>query len=308
MSISNFNPTLWAKALQVNLDKIHVFADPSVMNRKYEGQLKSSGEAVKINSIGRITMKDYTRNAGAGNTAASPTIAGIDRPEILQGSALFLVPDQLKNFNFEIDDVDKAQQAPAIMSDAMREASYAAKDVIDLFCNSTLQTGVAGTTDGTGNRLEARTIGTGAGDDDAYETIVDLGVKLDEADVPSEGRWIIVPPWFHGMLLKDVRFTNYGTSANRETLRNGNVGEAAGFTVKKSNNISGATSGTLAVSGGVYTILAGVSDAATFGQTVDKTEAFRPQDGFNDAVKGLIVYGGKVTRPYALASCAVTSA
>ena len=59
MSISNFNPALWAKALQVNLDKAHVFADTSVMNRKYEGQLSESGESIKINSIGRITAKDY---------------------------------------------------------------------------------------------------------------------------------------------------------------------------------------------------------------------------------------------------------
>src|SRR5688572_11343788 len=110
MSISNFNPTLWATALQANLQKAHVWADPSVMNRKYQGQLSANGEAVKINSIGRITNKAYTRNAGAGNTAASPTIAGIDRPEILQGSALFLTPDQQRYINFEIDDVDAAQQ------------------------------------------------------------------------------------------------------------------------------------------------------------------------------------------------------
>ena len=307
MSINNFNATIWSALFLANLNKAHVFSDSSVMNRKWEGELKK-GEAVKINSIGRITSKAYTRNAGAGNTAASPTIAGIDRPEILQGSALWLVADQMYYFNFEIDDVDKAQQKPAIMSDAMREAAYSISDRIDLFCDTTLQTGVAGTTDGTGNRLGARTIGTSEGDDDAYELLVDLGVKLDENDVPQDGRWVVVPPWFHGMLLKDVRFTNYGTQANRETLKNGSVGEAAGFVIKKSNNLSGATSGTLAVAGGVYTVLAGTPDAATFGEQVASIEPFRPQDGFNDAIKGLHVYGAKVTRPYALASCAVTSA
>lgn len=304
MTINAFNATLWSKTLLANLNKIHVFADTSVMNRKWEGQLKQ-GEAVKISSIGRITAKAYTRNAGAGNTAASPTIAGIDRPEILNASSLWLTADQAYYFNFEIDDVDKAQQTPSIMSDAMREAAYAISDKIDLFCNSTLQTGVAGTTDNTGNRLDARTISLTTGSD-AYETIVDLGVKLDESDVPNEGRWVVVPPWYRGMLLKDVRFTNYGTSANRDTLKNGTIGEVNNMTIKVSNNLSGATSGTLAVSGGVYTVLAGTSDAATFGEVVSMTEAFRPQDGFNDAVKGLHVYGAKVTRPYELASVAVT--
>jgi hypothetical protein len=306
MTIANFNPDLWAKSVQSNLNKQHVFA--MRMNRKYEGDLKASGESIKINSIGRITAKNYTRNAGAGNTAASPTIAGIDRPEILQGSAMFLIPDQMKYINFEIDNVDHYQQVPNLMGEATREASYSLADAADLFAGSTLQTGVAGTTDGTGNRLLARTIGTGAGDDDAYETLVDLGVKLSENDVPKSTRWLVVPPWFYGMLQKDVRFTNYGTSQNRETLANGNIGRAAGFEIYESNNISGATSGTLAVAGGVYTIIAGNNDAATYAETLDKTEAFKPQDGFNDAIKMLHIYGGKVTRPYSLASVAVTSA
>jgi len=304
MSISNFNSVVWTKGFLYNLNKAHVHAD--LMNRDYQGELKV-GEAVKISSIGRITVRDYTRNSGAGGTAASPTIAGIARPEILQGSSLFLTVDQQKYFNFEVDDVDAWQQQPKLMDKAMKEAAYAMANTVDLFCNSTIQTGVAGTTDGTGNRLTARTIGTGAGDDDAYEALVDLGVKLREADVVGS-MWAVVPPWFVGMLQKDVRFTNYGTAENRATLLNGKIGKAAGFEISESNNLSGATSGTLAVAGGAYTILAGVKEAATYAEQVDSIEAFRPQDGFNDAVKGLHIYGSKVTRPYALASCAITQA
>lgn len=305
MSIGNFNPTIWSKLFLENLNKRHVHAD--VMNRDYEGEIKEVGDTVKISSIGRITVKAYTRNAGLGGTAASPTIAGIDRPEVLEGSSLFLTITESDYFNFGIDDADAYQQKPKLMSKAMKEAAYAMADGVDLYANSVLQTGVAGTTDGTGNRLAARTIGTGAGDDDAYEALVDLGVKLREADVTGDF-WAIVPPWFVGMLQKDVRFTNYGTGPNRETLLNGNIGRAASFDIKESNNLSGATSGTLAVSGGVYTVLAGVKDAATYADQIDKIEAFNPEDGFNDAVKGLHMYGAKVTRPYALASVAVTMA
>jgi hypothetical protein len=303
MSISNFNATLWAKGLLVNLNKVHVHVD--VMNRDYEGQIKAVGDTVKISSIGRMTVKAYTRNAGMGGTAASPTIAGIDRPEILQGSSQFLTISESDYLNFAIDDLDKRQQQPKLMNAAMKEAAYALSNDSDLYANSVLQTGVAGTTDGTGNRLTARTIGTGSGDGDAYETLVDLAVKLHEADVTGE-MWAIVPPWFVGMLQKDVRFTNYGTGPNRETLLNGKIGRAAGFEIKQSNNLSGATSGTLAVAGGVYTILAGIKDAATFADQIDNMEAYRPQDGRNDAMKMFHDYGAKVTRPYALASVAVT--
>lgn len=303
MAISNFNPLLWSKAFLYNLNKRHVHA--AVMNRDYEGEIRQAGDTVKISSIGRITVKAYTRNAGMGGTGASPTIAAIDRPEILQGSSQFLTISEGDYFNFAVDDVDAWQQQPKLMDKAMKEAAYAMANDVDLFCNSTLQTGVSGTGDDTGNRLKARTLGTGAGDDDAYETLVDLAVKLHEADVTGD-MWALVPPWFVGLLQKDVRFTNYGTSANRETLVNGKIGRAAGFELSESNNLSGATSGTLAVVGGIYTILAGVNDAATFAEQIDKIEAFRPPDGFNDAVKGLHLYGAKVTRPYALASVACT--
>ena len=305
MSIFNFNPTLWSKGFLVNLNKAHVHAD--VMNRDYEGEIKLVGDTVKISSIGRVTVNSYTRNSGMGGSAATPTVTGIARPEILQGSSLFLAITEGDYFNFAIDDVDAYQQKPKLMDKAMKEAAYAMANAVDQFCNSTLQTGVSGTTDATGNRLSARTIGVGAGDDDAYEALVDLGVKLKEADVTGE-MWAIVPPWFVGMLQKDVRFTNYGTSENRATLLNGRIGRAAGFEILQSNNLSGATSGTLAAAGGVYTILAGVKEAATFAEQVDSIEAFRPQDGFHDAVKGLHLYGAKVTRPYALASVAATQA
>lgn len=302
MTITNFNPTIWTKSFLFNLNKKHVHADS--MNRDYEGEIKQAGDTVKISSIGRVTVNAYTRNAGLGGTAASPTITGINRPEILQGSSQFLTMSEADYFNFAIDDVDAWQQQPKLMDKAMKEAAYAMANDVDLFCNSTLQTGVAGTTDGTGNRLAARTIGTGAGDDDAYETLVDLLTKLKENDVMGE-YWAIVPPWFHGMLQKDVRFTGYNQNS---ILLNGKIGRAAGFELKESNNLSGATSGTLATAGGVYTILAGVKEAATFAEQINSIQAFKPEDGFNDAVKGLHIYGAKVTRPYALASVACTQA
>lgn len=305
MSIGNFNPSIWTKGFLVNLNKVHVHAD--LLNRDYEGEIQAHGDTVKISSIGRVTVRSYTRNSGLGGTDLLPTITAIARPEITQGSSLFLTVDQEEYFNIAIDDIDKHQQKPKLMDKVMAEAAYAMANEIDQFVNSTLQTGVSGTTNGTGNRLVARTIGVGAGDDDFYELLVDLGVKLRENDVFGP-MWAVIPPWATGMLQKDVRFTNYGTDPNRETLLNGKIGRAAGFDLSESNNLSGSTSGTLATAGGVYTVLAGVKEAATYAEQTMGIDAFRPDDGFTDAVKGLQVYGAKVTRPFALASCEVTQA
>ena len=45
-------------------------------------------------------------------------------------------------------------------------------------------------------------------------------------------------------------------------------------------------------------------DSMTFANQLTETEAYRPEKGFSDAVKGLSVCGAKVTRPEAI--CVVT--
>jgi len=48
-------------------------------------------------------------------------------------------------------------------------------------------------------------------------------------------------------------------------------------------------------------IIAGHSMALTFAEQINKTEAYRPESSFSDAIKGLHLYGAKVVRPEALA-------
>ena len=46
----------------------------------------------------------------------------------------------------------------------------------------------------------------------------------------------------------------------------------------------------------VYNILR-TTKAIAFAEQIDKVEAYRPQDAFEDALKGLYVFGAKVVRP-----------
>ena len=108
MSIDNFIPTLWAVELLENLNDKHVYSD--LLNRDYEGQINNVGDTVKINSIGRITIATYTKNST------------INAPETLDDSNLMLAITESDYFNFEIDNIDKKQQQPKLMGDAMKEA------------------------------------------------------------------------------------------------------------------------------------------------------------------------------------------
>lgn len=282
MALTAFIPQLWAASLLENLNNAHVYAN--CVNKDYQDNLKV-GDTVRINSIGRVTIGNYTKNTW--------TIT----PEVLDGTGQTLTITESKYFDFGIDDIDQAQQTPKLMNAFMEEAAWGLGEAADDFLAALIAAGVS-----SGNQLTAATIGQGAGDRDAFELIVDMGVKLDVSNTPRNGRWMVVPPWFIGELVKDPRFTSFGTSQNLSVAMKGLVKEMAGFDLMVSNNAP--------VSGSAYTILGGYKGAVTYAESIPKgqPEAFRIEAGFGDAVKGLHVYGGKVTRPDNLVSCAVTQA
>lgn len=271
-----FIPTVWAARLLVALEKALVYAQTGVVNRDYEGEIQDAGDTVKIATIGDPTVGNYSKNTDIGD------------PQILTDAEQTLVIDQSKFFNFYVDSIDRAQQNVNTMDEAMRRAAYKIRDLQDQFvAGSHVNVPAANLIGSDGSPVTP----TNA---NAYEYLVDLGVKLDEANIPSEGRFCIVPPWFHGRLLKDDRFVKAGTSATDQVLRNGMVGEAAGFNILKSNNVPN-TAATK------YKILAGHPMAYSFALQVVQLETYKPEKRFGDAVKGLSVYGGKLVRPDAWA-------
>src|SRR5689334_12725539 len=119
MSLVNFIPTVWSGTMLRYLDKAHVFAQPGVVNRDYEGEIAAFGDSVKINQLGPITISDYTKNTD------------LSTPEALNGNQTVLVIDKAKSFNFQVDDIDRAQQTPKVMQTAMERSAYGIADVVD---------------------------------------------------------------------------------------------------------------------------------------------------------------------------------
>ena len=275
MSVSNFIPTLWSARLLNHLDKAHVYA--GLVNRDYEGEIKNFGDTVKINQIGNVTIKTYT----PGNDIAAP--------DDLSGDQITLKIDQAKYFNFAIDDVDHAQVNPKLMDEAMQRAAYGMNDVTDAYLAGLMAVGAHNN----GANLGDNTTPLVPTASTAYDMLVDLATDLTEKNVPTVGRWVVIPAWYHGLLLKDQRFVGSGTDFNKALLEGGEVGMAAGFKVFLSNNVPN-------TSGAKYKIIGGTNAGATFAEQITKTEAFRPEKRFSDAVKGLHVYGAKVTQKDAL--------
>lgn len=284
MTVNNFIPSIWSAKLLASLKKDQVFTQAGVMNRDYTGEISGQGSVVKINGIGPVTIRPYVKNM--------PIVA----PETLSDAQTSLTIDQGNYFNFEVDDIDVAQQTPKIMTGAMAQASYDLTDVAEMYLADLLYDGVpAGNKIGTDS--DAGAIVPGSGIADAYDYLVDLSTKLSEAKCPKSGRWVIIPPWFTGQLVKDDRFTNISASGSPEALRNGIVTRAAGFDVLESLNVPVVTSEGKANS----EIIAGHGMAASYAEQIKKVVGYRPEDSFSDAVKGLHVFGAKVVRPTCLA-------
>lgn len=275
-AINNFIPTVWAAEVMTALETRLVYAQEGIVNRDYEGEISAFGDTVKINGIGAVTIGNYVKNTD------------MDVPEVLNDNTRSLVIDQAKYFNFLVDDIDQAQQNPKVMQQAMANAAYGLKKVADGIVAG-VYTGANGANligdDTTPTTLTAVT--------QAYDRLVDLNTKLDEADIPDEGRWVVVPSWFEGLLLKDSRFITAGGGADAAKY-NGLIGEAAGFRVLKSNQVPN-------VAGAKFKVMAGHPMAISYAEQIVSVEAYRPERRFADAVKGLHLYGTKLVRPEALA-------
>ena len=127
---------------------------------------------------------------------------------------------------------------------------------------------------------------------------------LDKANVPTAGRWLVIPPEMYALILLDDRFVKTGGEMAEGILRTGLVAQAAGFDIYLSNNcVSANVSDKL-----TYTITGGVDAAATYAEQIVSTEAYRPEKRFADAVKGLHVYGAKVVDKAQLACLKATFA
>ncbi|RPK85069.1 P22 phage major capsid protein family protein [Streptomyces sp. ADI98-10] len=286
MSVRNFVPEIWSSRLLVAVRKNLIYAGPTVVNRDYEGEISEAGDTVRITSVSRPTVGTYV-----------PGVTVITPEKLTTGQRTLLV-DQSKQWSFSIDDIDKRQAKGGLIQQAMSEAAYAVADTVDQY--------VAGlyTQIQTANFLNVvgSPIDTYSTPTDAYDKVlVPLRTRLTKANVPTAGRYVIVSPEFYASLLLDGRFIKANESATDTGLRNGFVGRAASFDIYESNNIPNPT-------GDTQVVTAGTNAAITFAEQINKTEAYRPENSFSDAVKGLALYGAKVVRPDHLAAAFINPA
>lgn len=268
MAINDFVSTVWSETLSRSLDKEYV----GVRNcsRDYEGDIREQGDSVKINGITGVNTFAYTKNTDFSSTL-----------QTLTSTSQTLEISQAQAFNFQIDDVDRAQQNPKLMQHAMREAAAALADKADQYVFG-LYAGVSG----------AQTITkTGVTTYMIPDILLEAREKLAAANIPADAELVLeVSPAVATRILK-ARLKN--ATDNSEALAKGYIGTFLGFRVFVSNNVKAVT----ANGATAYKCFARTGRAVTFAEQLNSVEAYRPENRFADAVKGLHLYGAKIVYP-----------
>lgn len=263
MSYNNFIPTVWSEKIQRERERACIAA--GLCWKDFEGDIKDVGDTVRINGVSRPTVGTYTKN--------STTIT----PENLDDNSQTLSITQSDYFAFEIDDVDKRQGKGDIMSATMQEAAAAMAETEDSFIYG-LYAGAKTTID-CSNLTSATIIPKLT---TALKTLWGYSVPKNE-EVYLE----VSPSFLEKLLLADINLM----TPNDGLLKSGFSGviPSLGTKVYMSNGVY--NDGTFD-----YCFLR-TRKAIAIADQFSKTEAYRPENAFSDAVKGLHLYGAKVIRP-----------
>lgn len=266
MSYKNFIPRVWAKAIQHELEKAHVFAEDC--NREYEGTVSNLGDTVKILGVGKPTIT--TQIGGEIQLSGA---------ENVESTSVSMPIEHVSYFNYKVGDIDKAQAENGVMEALNKEASLGVADEMDKLIASMARDKMA---------VKHTTTATQITKANILETIDAVLAKLYANNVkPNDFISMTVPPWFY-MILKQA-YTALDTD-NSKMLENGKVGRYGNVVVRMSNNVAKDTNNN-------DLIMIRTNKAVAFANPKVHTEPYRPEGGFADAVKGFVLYDAKIVRP-----------
>ena len=269
MALDNFIPSIWSANIQQALENNLVAV--RLCNRSFEGEIRNQGDTVKVNQFSDPTIAAYTKNV----TSITP--------ENLSATQRELKIDRSYYFSFEVDDVDAAQANMNLIQEPLRRAGYGLANTADAYILDFVadQAVLAQNTAASPIDLVSTNI---------EEEILAISEQFNEAGITMNGRFMVVAPWVASKMVLAGLTTK---TQNDVMWANGLVDRILGWDVYVSQNVTH-TATTWAATENVCGI---AGESIAYAEQIVKVEAFRPQDAFSDAVKGLHLYGAKVMRP-----------
>lgn len=265
MSLNHFIPTIWSENLLQSLNQNYVGVANCI--RDYEGEIKEKGSSVKFCGVTGLSIKDYADNED------------MEGPQELNAYYSELIINQAKYFNFQIDDVDRAQASPRMMDSAIRVAANELAKQADKYVFSVATSGT--------NEVQFENVTESNVLDGVMRARQFLYTKgvMDNTEVVLE-----VSPYIASLLYKAKLSL---CTNNHEILENGCIGKIAGCKVFVSNHLP---DGRIYESD-YYDCVMRTKRAVAFAEQLSEIVAYRPEKRFADAVKGLHLYGAKILYP-----------
>ncbi len=265
MAITNFISTIWSENLYEALDSQYIGV--ANCSRDYEGEITEQGSVVKICGVGEIVVASYTKNTD------------MSAPQALSDTVKELTVDRAKYFNFQIDDIDRAQSNPKLMQAAMKVAASGLANEADKYVYSLYRDAGGAVT------LDECT------KDNIIDAVIDARQLLYENNVGDVCDVVLeVSPAVATRLLKAKAVLS---TDNTESLERGCIGSICGCKVFVSNNVVVEED----IDVNYHKCLMRTKRAITFADQLSEVDAFRPEKRFADAVKGLHLYGAAVIYP-----------
>lgn len=309
----SFIPTLWSSKLNAKFYTSSTFAD--IANTNWQGEISGIGDKIIINNIPDISIQKYV--PGAGLTYQVPT------PNTIE-----MQIDQGRYFAFQVNDLLDMQSKPNLMDTFSTDAGMQMKTAIDSDCFYRSFTGAAAVNKGTtaGKNSGAYNLGSvtapvqmTAGS--SLSMLTKMAGVLDEQNIPESERFVIIDPQTRQDLMQSNLAQAQFMGDSQSMVRNGKIGGIDRFTVYVSNNLPRAASGgtvwtsgdgtdTSLAGGGTFAqksrvLIAGHKSAISFASQMTKMETVRNPYDFGDYIRGVNVYGLKVTKPESLAIAVV---
>ena len=328
----NFSPVIYSKQVQLAFRKAAVCE--AITNSDYFGEIAQMGDSVKIIKEPEITVKAYAR----GTTITPQDLDDEDFSLTIDKANYFAfkvddIEEAHSHVNFQSLASDRAayrladqfdQDVLGYLSGFKQSALHTNADTVNDIVNGTnavgsatdellasmkldasdFNSGTAGQAIAILPRTGAGAAPTDAGDANPLQVIARMSRLLDQQNVDTQGRWLVLDPVFMEVL-KDEDSRLFDADFGGSGLQNGVVSNNIhGFTVYSSNNLPAVGTGPSFTGANSSTnfgvIVAGHSSAVATAEQINKTETYRDPDSFADIVRGMHLYGRKILRPEAL--------
>jgi len=291
-----YTPELWEYTMLTKFYSQTVLG--MIANRDYEGEIKQMGDTVNVPKLpDEVGVEDYEIGGGFTITPLIPGKAS-------------LVIDKAKSIVIPFLAVEETQAKPKFRPKWVDHSTRVLYIQVDTGLLADIYSSVAASNRGAtaGYRSASVNLGAAGAPKEVTPTNItrfftEMGLVLDERDVPRDGnRWVVIPNWM-GMYVKNSPLKAVNVSGDQKSpLRNGYIGELDGFQVLCSNLLDVGKDGDDTVTNVVF----GHKEALSFAEQILRSKFTEHPNDHGELYKSLFVYGYEAMIPEGMGHAYVT--